>query len=91
MSGSYINITYMHFGLWLIVLNSAKMPPKIRSVNRANRTSTMEQTTRERVPRMSPPNVNENVGVGQVEEVSTNQIFGKIIEILQIMIERRGT
>jgi hypothetical protein len=42
---------------------------------------------------MSSPNVNgegENVGVGHVEEVSINQIFGKIIEILQTMTERRG-
>jgi hypothetical protein len=35
-------------------------------------------------------NVNENVGVVHEEEVSINQIFEKMTEILQTITERRG-
>jgi hypothetical protein len=75
-------------GLWLIMLEFAKMPPKTRLTTRINGATIVEQPTRERVSRMSSPNVNENVGVIREEEVSIKQIFGKVTKILQIVIER---
>jgi hypothetical protein len=48
------------------------MSPKMRSATRVSSASTIEQPVREWVLRMRPPNVNKNVGVGHVEEVSIN-------------------
>jgi hypothetical protein len=39
---------------------------------------------------MNSPNRNENIRVIREEEVSINQIFGKMIEILQTVTERYG-
>jgi hypothetical protein len=39
---------------------------------------------------MNSSNVNKNVGIVHEEEVSINQIFGKMIEILQTVTERCG-
>jgi hypothetical protein len=64
------------------------MPQKIRIPTRVNRVSTVEQIARERIPRVNSLNMYENVGVTPEEEVSINQIFRKIAEILQTMTER---
>jgi hypothetical protein len=67
----------MHCRLWLIILNFAKIPSKTRLATHVNGASTVEQPVRERVPRMSSPNVN-----GEGENVGVNQIFGKMTKIL---------
>jgi hypothetical protein len=66
------------------------MPPKTRSAARVDAASTVEQPVRRRTPRMNTSHVNKNVGVVGKEEVLINQIFGKMIEILQTVIKRRG-
>jgi ribosomal protein L3 len=46
------------------------------------------------VPRMHSPNVNEeeeNGDVGPAEEVSVNQVFGKMMKILNSITEKKGT
>jgi hypothetical protein len=76
----------MHCRLWLIVSNLAKMLSKTRSAIRTNDTSTVEQPVREQIPRMIAPNVigeEENVGVGNMEEVTNKQILSKMTEVLQ--------
>jgi hypothetical protein len=58
------------------------MPPKISSAARVNEASTVEQLARGRTPRMNASPMNKNVGVVGEEEVSINQIFGKMMENL---------
>jgi hypothetical protein len=65
------------------------MRPKTRSAARVNGALIVEQPENGRTPRMNSSSVNENVGVVHEEEVSINQIFGKMIENLQTMTERQ--
>jgi hypothetical protein len=44
------------------------MPPKTRKTARVNRTSTVEQIERERIPRVNSPNVNENFSITPEDE-----------------------
>jgi hypothetical protein len=55
-----------------------KIPPRTRKTIRYNGASSIEQTARERIPRVDPPKVNANITITSEEEEMFNRIIGKM-------------
>jgi hypothetical protein len=70
------------------------MPAKTRSATHAKGALRVEQPSKGNMPMINPPpNVfvdEEVVVVENVKEVLINQVFGKMMEILQNMTKKKG-